>query len=310
MAEWNARVNKNAPPSGAFFQSWQWGEVEQAMGKRVARVSSQDTIAQALFVSMPFGRGYWYVPRGPLGQQVTSIVPMLLQEKGADWIRLEPFQIEGQYAQEKRCDPLQPLATWITDLRVGYETILSGMQQKTRYNVRLAQKHGVTVEKSEDLAPFLTLMMQTAERDGFHAHSSKRYQSVLDFCNGADGGPKAFLAYASLNGTVLASAIFLDWLGVRTYLYGASASEGRQHMAPHVLHAWALEDACRNGLQSYDWWGIAPPLAEHHPLEGVTRFKKGFPGECIEASPYAIDRVESPWIYRLYRIAQKIRRGK
>lgn len=305
--DWNALVAQNLAESGAFLQSYQWGEVEEACGRRIARVQVGGLVAQAVWVRLPFGRGYWYVARGVGARSggIQALVGELNQQGRPDWVRWESFESSG--LEGRSVDPLQCVATWTTDVSVGEETLLAGMHQKTRYNVRCAEKHGVVVHESDDISAFCTLMYETAKRDGFHGQGEKRYRAVLECLNGEAGGPKAHLLLASRAGVPLAGAVLVDWLGVRTYLYGASASAGREHMAPSALHAWALRDAHEGGLISYDWWGVSPSWHAKHPLDGVTRFKQGFPGERLETREMAIDCVRNPMVYRCYRVGSVLR---
>ncbi len=66
--------------------------------------------------------------------------------------------------------------TLVVDLAGSEADILARMKQKTRYNIRLAQKHGVTVSQSTDLAQFHRLMLETGERNEFGVHSLEYFQ--------------------------------------------------------------------------------------------------------------------------------------
>jgi lipid II:glycine glycyltransferase (peptidoglycan interpeptide bridge formation enzyme) len=230
---------------------------------------------------------------------------MLERQGRPSWVRWESFEPCG--LQGRPADPLQCIATWVSDTTMSEEELFAGMHAKTRYNIRLAAKHDVVVEESRRFDAFLALMHQTAAHDGFHMHAASRYRAVLDCLDGKQGGPRAFLVEAHRGGAPLAMAVGVDWLGVRTYLYGASAWQEREHMAPYALHAWMLADARVRGIGRYDWWGISPSGAARHQLDGVTRFKRGFPGERIETKQPAIDMIFDGAVYGAYRFGRSVK---
>jgi peptidoglycan pentaglycine glycine transferase (the first glycine) len=181
------------------------------------------------------------------------------------------------------------------------------MKPKTRYNIRLAARHGVTVSASEDLTAFEHLMNTTGARDAFAVHSGTYYQ-------------KAFAAYsphrtvelllAAFEGEPLAGLMAFAQESRAWYLYGASSDLHREVMAPYLLQWEAIRWARSQGCTEYDLWGI--PDSDEETLEkhfstrqdglwGVYRFKRGFGGQ-IWRSVGAWDRVYNPPLYLLYRL--------
>src|SRR4030066_268423 len=60
---------------------------------------------------------------------------------------------------------IQPRRSILLSLEGSEEEMLGRMKQKTRYNIRLAQKKEITVESSQNIKKFLHLMKITGERN-------------------------------------------------------------------------------------------------------------------------------------------------
>lgn len=311
QASWNAQVQKHAPPFGAFLQSWEWGEFQMALGFDVIRlqeeVKGKIILAQAVQFSLPLKSSYWHVPKGPLGDAQPKLAIDFLKKTlpGGAFLKLEPTtKPRGGVRAKDR----QPAVTTIIDLTQPEAQIAERMKAKTRYNIRLAEKKGVSsrIVGIEYFDDFVRLMQQTAERDKFSLHEVERYKKMLDMLRTKNC--EAFMAMAFFEDRPLAANIMIDAFGTRTYLHGASSNLYRNVMAPYALHDFLIRDAKTKGLQSYDFWGIAPPEAgEDHPWAGISRFKNGFGGAVVRM-PGTIDVSKNFFMYNLYRLAKKVRR--
>ncbi|MFH2062539.1 MAG: peptidoglycan bridge formation glycyltransferase FemA/FemB family protein, partial [bacterium] len=164
------------------------------------------------------------------------------------------------------------------------------MKPKTRYNIRLAEKRGVTVRQADpldgatyakDIASFQSLLAETADRDEFRTHSPDYYEQMLrSLAVNKSDEMSVRLFLAEHDGQPLAGALVSGFGDMATYLHGASSSEKRELMAPHQLHWQIMLWAKQAGFRKYDFWGVAPEgAAADHPWAGVTRFKLGFGGE-------------------------------
>ena len=319
-ADWNAFVLRHAPVNGAFLQSWEWGMVQEAGGKTVVRYRGNEAVAQVIEMSLPMGLHYGYIPRGPIGISSTAeadaIKILCDQLRGDLFLRVDLARAAvlsqiREYANTShtRIHPtpdVQPSTTLVTHLMAPTDDLLAAMHQKTRYNIRLAEKKGVEVTvDGADLNTFTRLTEATARRHKVAFHGRKHFEAILACMNGEGGAPRVFLASAVHEGDVLAVALCIDWNGVRTYLHGASSDTKKELMAPHLLHWRLMEDARQQGLAAYDWWGIAPPGHDHHHLAGVGRFKLGFGGEVVSMPPTQ-DVVIRPLGYRMYSIAKRV----
>jgi lipid II:glycine glycyltransferase (peptidoglycan interpeptide bridge formation enzyme) len=270
------------------------------------------------------GRFYWFAPRGPIfskaatgrTQEIMDFLGMALQKRDrrAIFFRLEPNRLEPNRAvsltnQEshlvrqifplKKTIDQEPAQTLILDLGGREEDLLAAMQQKTRYNIRLAEKKGVKIRlgTAGDFPEFWRLMTVTARRDNFREHSAEHYRNLL---TGSADFIRLYLA--EYEGRVIAAGLFCFWGDQVTYLHGASDNDFRSVMAPYLLQWSLIKEACTAGYRYYDFYGI-----DEKKWPGVTRFKKGFGGRSVEY-PGTYDAVFRPAAYWFYNRLRKLRR--
>ncbi len=207
---------------------------------------------------------------------------------------------------------IQPPDSTFIDLSKSEEEILSSMKNKWRYNVRYAQKHGVTVRavnaKSDDfdsdLNSFYSLYKATAERDGIGLHPLSYYRDLLERAsNSADTSVTLYIA--SHEGEDLAAIITLFQQDEAVYLYGCSGNNKRNLMPAYLVQWTAIKDAKAFGSKIYDFYGIPPTGDEGHPMHGLYLFKMGFGGLEVHR-PGSIDIPLSKF-YQLYTFAENLR---
>ncbi len=292
------------------MQSYEWGELQEALGFKVKRIFEETpkgtVVAQLLELPIPFGKKYYFAPKGPLGTASPAVMIDVLRKHvpGAAFLKIEPAV---KFKKAVPASERHPEHTVLAPLSANFEETLEKMKSKTRYNIRLAEKKHVTIRTAgvEAFEEFILLMAQTARRDGFAPHLPNRYQKMLEILKG--GECKAFLAFADFEGQPLAANLMIDSFGTRTYLHGASSNEMRNVMAPYALHAHLMKDAAEKGLTAYDFWGIAPPgSGDDHPWAGITRFKLGF-SENVVSMPGTYDIPLSSFWYGLYKMGRRLR---
>ena len=195
-----------------------------------------------------------------------------------------------------------PTFTNILDITKSEDEILTAMKPKGRYNIKLAEKKGVTVREGtpEEIPQFYHLLEITTARDGFRANGLEYYKSFLDSL------PFARFMVAEHENEIISGGIFTYSGRQALYYYGASAGHKRNLMAPYLLQWEALRYGKANGCEYYDFMGIADPENEHDSLHGVTDFKLKFGNGTTRFLP-AYDIVFSPLKYSLYRLALKIK---
>jgi len=236
-----------------------------------------------------FGYSTWDIPRGPITienskSKIKNLLDILLndaEETKCFAIYYSPTknQIEhGNYCATALLRYNYPSTTRIIDLRVTEAEILAQMKSKGRYNIHIAEKHGVKVIKSDDIDAFYKLVRETAERDKFKCLPKKNYEMFLKNLEGS------FLLLAlDQNKKPIGGLLGVTWNKTGIYYYGASSYNSRALMAPYLLQ-WEAMKRCKNhGCISYDLFGISPNGSpDNHPWKGVTEFKEKFGGEVLE----------------------------
>lgn len=319
FAEWQNFIR--AHPESHILQTAEWGELKSAFGWQAVRLIEGGQGVQLLFRRLPLGFTLAYAPRPLMAAGPEPFNPTLLNEidrickqKKAVFLKLEADAWEavpGSAAPAGRGllrspHNIQPPRTLLVSLQGSEEDILGRMKQKCRYNIRLAEKKGVTVRAWDDLEGFHRLMQVTGGRDGFRVHSREYYRKAYELFHPAG---LAELLLAEYEGNPLA-ALMVFAHGPRSwYLYGASNDEERNRMPTYLLQWRAMQWARERGCSEYDLWGVPDEDEEqleaqfetrHDGLWGVYRFKRGFGGQ-LRRSAQALDRVYNPLAYRLYQ---------
>jgi len=313
--EWDQFISNY--PEAHFMQTSSWGELKSSFGWNAARVIKGSTGAQILFRELPLGFSAAYIPKGPLGidfSQLSKDVDQLCRKHRAILLKIEPDRWVGEHANQGENIPgfitsqfnIQPPNTILVDLEQEETEILNRMRQKTRYNINLAQKKGVTVQPWKNIESFHQMLTLTGQRDRFGVHSREYYQRVYDLFQPSG---KCELLAATFEGKTLAALIIIACGKRAWYVYGASSDEERNRMPTYLLQWEAMRWAKSRGCVSYDLWGV--PDEDEASLEanfmdrksglwGVYRFKRGF-GGTIRRSTQAMDKIYMPFPYLLYK---------
>jgi len=313
-------------PSGHFLQSWAWGDFQEKLGNKIWRLVVEDngeTAAQILVIklSLGFGQSILYAPRGNLINKTQSLVTtqagaaLLLSEikkiaaaEKVALFRIDPSALADDLTTErfylsqgfvKNPKNIQPRHSLLLNLRLNTEGLFDQMKPKTRYNIHLAERHGVTVAKStdpQDFQKFLNLLHSTSNRQRFSPHPDRYYRAQFETLQPA-GIQELWLARHE--DKVLAAILVNSFNHTATYVHGALDNRYRELMAPHLLQFTAIQYAKNRGLALYDFWGIDPDPS--HPWAGLTRFKRGFGGQKIEYIG-TLELSVNPLLYKLYRL--------
>lgn len=326
--EWEAFLENH--PDAHLLQTAAWGELKTAFGWQALRLAVGQAGAQVLLRHLPLGFSLAYIPRGPVGPNWSALWPEIAhicRQRRAILLKVEPDAWEPPSVGETARVPpaffsppavgllagfipslqtIQPPRTMVVSLAGDEETLLERMKQKTRYNIRLAQKKEVTVRPSDDLTCFSDMMLVTAARDGFGVHSLEYYRTAYTLFHPQG---KCELLLAEYAGQPLAAMMVFAHGKRAWYFYGASTDVERSRMPTYLLQWEAMRWARARGCSEYDLWGI--PDASEADLEagfeqrgdglwGVYRFKRGFGGQVMRTIG-AWDYPYQPLLYRLYR---------
>lgn len=297
--EWNQLVKIHGDE---FLQSYDWGEFQSALGRRVERIADDHFLAQVVFYPLPFGLEYGYIARGPVA--LDSEI-----RKDALWSALEKvrspktvfFEIEPTRAftflKAVSHTTRQPRQTSILNLNQDVDKIYSNFHKTLRYNIRLAERKGILIKKEKSWELFFDLLKLTARRQNFRIWTQKYYELIWQTLV-PEGQAEIWSAY--FNNHLLTSNLYILFGDRVTYLFGASDYQRRSLMAPHFLHWQAIREFKERGFGEYDFWGI-----NKKKWPGVTTFKVRFGGEDV-TYPGSYKKVERPLWFSLYKTAKRL----
>ncbi len=311
------------------LQAFEWGEFRKKTGVEVIRravinnkkINNSYQITVHKTPNFPYQIGYF--PKGEIpNEELINDLMEIGGENLISFIQIEPNEIaEKKSGIDKKLKnsfhPLFTRYTFILDLTKSEEELLSGMHQKTRYNIRIAEKKNVKVEidnTDKTFKDYLKLTEQTTKRQKFYSHN-KTYHKLLWETLGNKSNNKfnpnklqAHLLKASYNNKILTTYILFTFKDKLYYPYGASSDEHRESMASTGAMWGAIKFGKSLGLRSFDMWGAAnvPEPKTNDPYYGFHRFKQGF-GATLTEFVGSYDLVINPLNYRLLTVADKIR---
>jgi peptidoglycan pentaglycine glycine transferase (the first glycine) len=315
LTDWNQFLKSH--PEAHLLQMGEWGELKKNFGWKPVRIINNEVGAQILFRHLPLGLTIGYLPKPVFSnqwsvnsEQFWKEADFICKKNRAVFLKIEPDVCSNQFILHPSSfilssHNIQPPRTIVIPIDGNEETILSRMKSKCRYNIRLAEKKGVTVRAWDDIPAFHEMMTVTGGRDNFGVHSKEYYQRAYELFH-----PKGTceLLVAEYEGKPLASLMVFANGKRAWYVYGASNDHERNRMPTYLLQWQAIRWAKTRGCEEYDLWGVPDENEEtleanfesrHDGLWGVYRFKRGFGGQLKRAAQ-AVDRVYNPLLYWLY----------
>ncbi|MFH1841136.1 MAG: peptidoglycan bridge formation glycyltransferase FemA/FemB family protein [Candidatus Shapirobacteria bacterium] len=302
------------------LQTYEWGEFRRKLGTPILRYGFFDgqrlvKTLQLTVHPIPFiGKNILYFPKGPaLDKELLGALTDLGQKNHAIFIKLEPNILKSTVNYSpltvnlRQGKPLFTRWTFTLDLTLPEEELLARMKPKTRYNIRLAQKHGVKVvgDNSEaGLETFINLHFETTRRQRFYSHSPDYYRQMKDILVSA-GLEHLFIAY--YQNQPISAMIFFVHQKTLYYPYGASTRTHKKVMAPYALFWEAIKWGKKLGCTQFDMWGTPgsnPSPAD--PWYGFHRFKEGFGPKLVEHIG-TFDLVLQPRWYWVYNFLDTLR---
>jgi lipid II:glycine glycyltransferase (peptidoglycan interpeptide bridge formation enzyme) len=272
-----------------------------------------------------------YAPKGPmldwtnesLRNRVLNDLQTFAKKQGAIFLKMDPDVVLGRGIPageddvidnggqavmselERRgwrssSDQVQFKNTVLIDLNPPEEEMLARMKQKTRYNIRLAEKKGVLVRigTPEDLATLYKMYAETSVRDGFVIRDNGYYQMVWKAFMSSEE-PTCEPLIAEVDGEPVAGIFVFYFAGRAYYVYGMSRNAHREKMPAYLLQWEALKRAKAKGCNVYDLWGAPDVFEDSDSMWGVYRFKEGLGGEVVRTLG-AWDFAPNPFCYKMY----------
>jgi lipid II:glycine glycyltransferase (peptidoglycan interpeptide bridge formation enzyme) len=292
---------------------------EDKAGADSAAVVAAAMVLRRSILSRGFVRrlSVMYVPKGPLlswsdttvRDEVLNDIEALARQQGAVLLKIDPNAVIGRgYADQDLAsadgsglslrnelerrgwrfsdDQVQFRNTLVLDLALEESELLGRMKPKARYNVRLAERRGVTVRMGSeaDIPALYRMYAETSLRDGFVIRSQEYYKAAwTSFLRpySTHNQPSSEVLVAAVHGQPVAAVLVYYFAQQAYYLYGMSAAAHREKMPNHLLQWEAIRRARQHGCKVYDLWGAPDKFDEADPLWGVYRFKEGLGGEVV-----------------------------
>ena len=303
------------------LQSWEWGDFRKMSGLEIIRLgkytnnklteTAQITIHPIPFVKKTIG----YFPKGRLpSYEMLQELVIIGKEHNCIFIKLEPnitINNLSKFLIHKSPHPLFTKYTLQLDLTKSEEELLKNMHPKTRYNIKVAQKHGVVIAEDsseEAFANYLRLTFETTKRQKFYAHDEKYHRLMWETLK-KSGIAHLFTATYLYEGRkhILASWVVFLFNGVLYYPYGASSERFRNTMASTLLMWEIIRFGQKRGAKIFDMWGaLGPDPNPADPWFGFHRFKMGFSPKPVEFIG-SYDLVIDPALYRFYNLGHRMR---
>lgn len=293
---------------GHFMQSKIWSKVKSNwINEVVLSVDDEGNIRGSVSVlirKVPFfNNTMMYSPRGPVCdiydkevlEELISGVNQLAKKYKSYVLKIDPdvkaddekfielmkelgFSVKDS---GKNFEGIQPKFVFRMDIKdKSEEEVFESFHSKTRYNIRLAERKGVTtrIGNRDDLKRFHEIMEETGMRDEFVIRNLEYFERMYD--NMAPDNLRLYMA--EHEGEDIAGTLAIYFGNKVWYLYGASSNAKRNVMPNYALQwemiKWAIEKKC----EIYDFRGVSGDIDESNPLYGLYRFKKGFNGEFTE----------------------------
>lgn len=310
IVEWNGLVKAN-PDGGHIYQSHEWGEFKAQWGWRPLRLifehEGMRVAVQLIGKSVLAVGTIYYCPKGPgvftggqagkksaeavkvFSKEIAELLPA--HDSNSVLLKIEPEVEEGEIdlkknGYHKAKSDLQFKATIIVDISAPEDELLAGFKQKTRYNIRLAEKKGVTIERlpmdENGVDLMYRLMGATQDRAGFFLRRKEYFAGYWQQLWEAN---LAQFFVAKHEGEVLAG-VYATVFGHRGYYKdGGSFPIKRNLMAPYLLQWEAMRWAKSRGTTEYDMVAVPPKSQldnpKHHQA-GLYSFKRMFSENVTE----------------------------
>ena len=289
-----------------FTQTSAWAQVKTFWDWRGISVWQGDQIIATMLVlirPLPLGFSLLYAPRGPvcdrnsheIWNELMEALKRLARQEHALLIHIDPDEADSNEAfrsmmlqlgfiekADEGFGNIQPQYVFRLQLKGRTkEDIYQAFCAKTRYNIGLSLRKGVTVREysGADRIPdfilknFYSLMQITGERDHFFIRGQEYFVGLM---KALKDDAQIYIAY--LHGQPIAGTIEVFCGNKAWYLYGASANEHRNVMPNYLLQWIMIQEAIERGCDLYDFRGVPGNPSTEDPLYGLYRFKKGFSG--------------------------------
>lgn len=301
-------------------QTWDWGEFQKSQGHSIFRYGVYDdknNIVSAYTISFHTIPKTKYsigtILRGPkVDDTMLKNVQEIAKKQNAIFVKFEPDISKADDGMQFPNLLVSPKVafyphTFKIDLTKSEDKLLESMHPKTRYNIKLANRHGVEINEvtnDKGFEIYLKLLLDTTKRQGFYLHSKKYHQDLWQILKKTD---MPHIMLATYQGQILSAFMLFKLKNQLFYPYGASLDIHREVMAPTLLMWESIKLGQKLKCKTFDMWGcLGPDAKEGDNGFGFHRFKQGFNGQAFEyVGTY--DYVINPLFYKIYNLVDKYR---
>ena len=314
----------------SFMQDLNWGKVKYNWKQEAVYLKEDGKIVAAMMLlvqNIPFKSTIIYAPRGPVCDVYDiDLVNRLIKEAEpvAKKYKSYVLKFDPQVIYDEKLDNMYKKAGYKTTgykpdaddlIQPGHnmvlnidgkteEELMKSFAEKTRYNIRLSGRKGVTVRYSrdvEDLKKFYEIYEVTTIRDKIGKRPYDYFERMLE----AYDETKLRIYIAEHEGEPLSAAIATNIGGELFYVYGASSNEKRNLMPNYAMQMAMIRWGIETGCKTYNFGGVL----NLDPNNGLYKFKIGFcREEGLEEYIGEINKVYKPFIYFLYKVGMPMKR--
>jgi lipid II:glycine glycyltransferase (peptidoglycan interpeptide bridge formation enzyme) len=319
------------------LQSYEWGEFREKSGVKVIRRGFfqpeadrplddgnklidgfQLTIHKIPRTNFTIG----YLPKGKLpDKKIIEELKKIGEEEKCIFIQLEPNVIKNDADKNKlkelglrnAAHPLFTKYTFILDLTKSEEELLKDMHPKSRYNIKVANRHGVKITEDNSEKAFekyWEITEETTKRQKFYAHTKNYHKLQWQTFSHDTKNPNELSSHlftAEYEGKVLTTLLFFVFHDTLYYPYGASSNDHRNVMHSNLAMWEGIRFGQKLGLKRFDMWGAMESDPDtKDPWFGFHDFKRKFGPDHVEFMG-SYDLVINPVAYQGYKVADKLR---
>lgn len=318
VKEYNKFLESNNLVS--FTQSLNWSIVKNNWDRECVYLKKDEKIYAGMLILIQKVKGtdvsFMYSPRGPVGDiyniktlnNLIKEVDKIAKKYNAYLLTFDPcikndeklkkvLRINGYKTQKRNSDPkdmINPKFEAKLNLEgKKEEDLLKEFSQKTRYNIKLANRNNLKVRHShnkKDLKIFYDLYKTTTKRDKIGTRPYEYFERMLEAYNKEN----LRIYIVEYNNEPLSAAISTCYGNELYYVYGASSNNYRNLMPNYLMQMemikWGLKEKCK----VYNFGGIV----NMNKNDGLYRFKTGFCRQKgIEEYIGKIEKIYKPYSY-------------
>ncbi|MBU0976517.1 MAG: peptidoglycan bridge formation glycyltransferase FemA/FemB family protein [Patescibacteria group bacterium] len=295
----------NSQKETTCMQMWEWSDFRNklfpGLYKRTGVVDTENNfhLTATLFINQfRFIGKIIYIPQGPIwdSQEALAIFSEKIQvcsKSKCIAVICEP-RIKKESIEEQELlnlgykftnKAVQPRTTVFLDLRGTEEELMSRFSKSTRYNIKYAQRKGISIRKYSKpddvgrIKMFFDLLKQTQERKYFQVQTLKYFE---DLWTEFSRNNHIFLVEAHYKDKHLGTIIVLHNGIWSASLFSASSLE-HSELKPIYLARWeSILEAKGRGCRFYDFFGATDSEDSKHPFYKTTQHKLGFGRELTK----------------------------